>query len=244
MFQKNAEPQKSNDIFVKMENESNGVKIMKYSCPSSSAASSILPNENNNRLLSELSDIRQKHSNAIYELEKNKEMVVTLNNDKHQLFQTIETSNKAVDSLSTQNAALELSIVTAEEKLNVLQRENVSWKDKKKQFESSIESLRKEKLATIENGKQKEKENERLRKELKVLEARLKQNVSGTDQNKRYFSQTSAQTIENSYEVRELLAHRKKKTQREFLVRWKDTWEKESSLNCPKILKGYLNQNK
>lgn len=171
-------------------------------------------------------------------------MVITLNIDKQQLTQSIETSNEIVNALTTENATLKSRIVAAEKKWNVLQRENDIWKDKKKQFESSIELLQKEKLTAIESAKHKEKEIERLRKELKVLEARLKQNMSGAEQNKRYFSQTSAQTIENSYEVHELLADRKKKNHREFLVRWKNTWEKECDLKCPKILKKYLNQHK
>lgn len=50
----------------------------------------------------------------------------------------------------------------------------------------------------------------------------------------------------DDYEVENILDHRFTKKQRKFLVQWKgysseyDTWEPETSLNCPKILKLYL----
>lgn len=239
----NAEPKKTNAIFVKMENESNDVEIMKYNCPSTSTASSTTSTGDNDRFLSQLSDIRQKYSNAIYELEKTKEMVTSLHNDKDRLLQTIEKSDKTVESLSSQNAALKLRIVAAEDEMNMLRHENDVWKDEKKQLESSIQSLQKEKMAIIKNEQLKSKEIVLLRKEAKVLQARIKQNASGTERNKRYFNQISAQTIDISYEVKDILAHRKKSNKREFFIRWKDTWEKESNLNCPKILKRYLKQH-
>lgn len=233
---KNAVPQKTDAIFVKVENESNGIKVLKYDCPSTSTASNVTPTGNNDRLMAELADVRQKYCNAVYDLEKTKEITVALK-------KTIDVNNGTIDSLTAQNAELESRIVATESQMNILQRENDTLKSEKKQFESSMKSLRKEQMAAISNEEHKTKDIERLQKEVKILQARLKQNVSGAEQNKRYFSQTAAQTIDNNYEVKELLDHRKRNTQREFLVRWKDTWEKESSLNCPKILKAYLKRH-
>lgn len=51
------------------------------------------------------------------------------------------------------------------------------------------------------------------------------------------------------YEVEAILKHSGKKGKRRFLIRWKgyspnsDTWEKETNLNCPQMLKTYLEQN-
>lgn len=194
--------------------------------------------------MSELTDIRQKHSNGIYELEKTKESIIKLNNEKKQLLQTIDCNNQMVSSLSTQNKASDLRVARIEREINALHYENNILKDQRKQLESSIEALQKEKLAAIVNTKCKDLENGRLRKELKVSQARLKQNASGTKQNKRYFSQPSSQEVVNSYEVKQLLAHRKKNTQLEFKVQWKDTWVKESDLNCPKIQSAYLRKHK
>lgn len=224
----NAKPQKTDAIFVKVENESNGINIQKYDSPSTSCVS-----QSTNQLMAELSDVRQKYCTTTYELEKSKEMAIALK-------KSIDASNETMISLTTQNAALESRVIATETQMKVLKRENDAWKCEKKELESSIESLRTE---HTRNGNHKTKEIERLLNEVKVLQARLKQNVSGAEQNKRYFNQTSAQTIDNSYEVKELLDHRKRKAQREFLVRWKDTWEKESSLNCPKILKAYLKRH-
>lgn len=53
----------------------------------------------------------------------------------------------------------------------------------------------------------------------------------------------------NSWEVHELLNHKTVDEHRFFLVRWKgytaehDSWERESNLQCPKILKNYLKKN-
>lgn len=202
---------------MKIENESNNIEIVKYNCPSVAGTLANAPNDTISRLLSELSDIRKKHNDAIYQLEKNKEKVITLNNEKQQ-----HKSRK----------------YEAEKKINVLCHESVAWKDEKKQLESSIASLREEKLAAIE-------QNDRLRKELKASTARLKQNLSGAQLNKRYHSQTPALPEPvNSYEVKQLLAHRKRNAQRELKVQWKDTWEKESNLNCPKLLSAYWRKHK
>lgn len=248
MFQTNASASKSNAIFVKVENESSGVDIMKYNCPSvastSVASTSSLSNDTTSRLMSELADIRQKHSDNIYELEKTKELVVTLNNEKKQLVQMIDNNNQLVSSLSAENKAFELRVAEVERKMNELNHENNILKDQNKHLELSIESLHAEKLAAIDNTKSKDVENERLRKELKAAQARLKQNMSGTEQNKRYFSQPPTQEIANSYEVKQLLAHRKRKAQLEFKVQWKDTWIKESDLNCPKIKSTYWQKHK
>lgn len=52
------------------------------------------------------------------------------------------------------------------------------------------------------------------------------------------------------FEVEQLIEHRGRKPNREFLVRWKnfepsnDSWEKEINLSCPKILKDYLKKNR
>lgn len=52
------------------------------------------------------------------------------------------------------------------------------------------------------------------------------------------------------YEVEQLLKHRGRKGDREFMVRWvnygpeDDTWERESNLMCPKILQLYKKQHR
>lgn len=51
------------------------------------------------------------------------------------------------------------------------------------------------------------------------------------------------------YEVENIVKHRGKKTNREFLVQWKgyskehNSWEREANLSCPKILQEYLEKH-
>lgn len=53
-------------------------------------------------------------------------------------------------------------------------------------------------------------------------------------------------SVDQQFEVDKLLAHRGKKGDREFKVRWKkfgaehDSWKKASSLRCPLLLNSYL----
>lgn len=206
--------EKSIAIFVKVENESNNIEIVKYNRPSVASTSANVSNDTVSRLMSELADIRQKYSDGIYELEKTKEIVVTLNNEKQRLHRTIGSNKKTISSLTNLNKKFESQIAEAEKKMNGWYRENAGWKDQKSQLESSIASLREEKLSVIENTKSKHEENERLRKELKALQARVQQNLSGTLHNKQYFSQTPTKVSQtptiNSYEVKQLLSHRKK----------------------------------
>lgn len=80
--------------------------------------------------------------------------------------------------------------------------------------------------------------------EKSILEARNKQLQRGLDQRKSANgNDNDADTDE--YEVEKLIGHKMKNGVRFYLVRWKgytdedDTWERESNLNCPEILKSY-----
>lgn len=62
---------------------------------------------------------------------------------------------------------------------------------------------------------------------------------------KQLMARTSANEIENEFEVEAILNHRGRKGQRQFLIRWKNyssddnSWEPESNLNCSDILQEY-----
>lgn len=83
-------------------------------------------------------------------------------------------------------------------------------------------------------------------KENKNLIAKLKQ-LRRSSVNLVEKQQISLPTHNKSceYEVEKLMNHRGRKGKREYLVRWQnfdseeDTWEKESNLKCPIILKEY-----
>lgn len=98
-----------------------------------------------------------------------------------------------------------------------------------------------------ENVESFEKQVSELKIQNNSLQARLKQTEAGMNQNKQFNLQQSAEKKEENYEVEKLLDH---KEERLFLVRWKgygpedDTWEAESNLHCPKMLRAYLKKNK
>lgn len=116
-----------------------------------------------------------------------------------------------------------------------------------------IDTLVAEKAALLAKLKSANVDTKCLKKEKKILEARSKQFQSGMKQNiecKRAPEKIDRKEENNAardvFEVHEILNHKFTKRQRKFLVRWKgydsrhDTWEPETSLNCPKILKSYL----
>lgn len=186
-------------------------------------------NNNNDFLISELSDVRQKYSETIFQLHKSNESLSSL--------------NQIVDSLKTQNEAHKLHIDSMTKENATLQHENNSWKNEDTRMKQYIHIIEQEKLTTIESVMAKDREIGKVRKELKTLQARLKQNQAATAQNLRYFHRVDNVKVVDEYEVKNLLAHRDKKSGREFLVQWKETWEQESSLNCPKIKSAYLRKN-
>lgn len=83
----------------------------------------------------------------------------------------------------------------------------------------------------------------------KLLTARIKQLRTGIEQAD-HEEGVADESNENVYEVEKLINDKIKRDGRYFLVRWKgytskyDTWERESNLNCPGILKKYLQANK
>lgn len=95
------------------------------------------------------------------------------------------------------------------------------------------------------------KENKSVLKENRNLQAKLRQikRYSTFEMTPKRISCKSKQQS-NEFEVEQLLKHRGRKKNREFLVRWKhfgknyDTWEKELNLKCPLILNEYLRKNK
>lgn len=103
-----------------------------------------------------------------------------------------------------------------------------------------------------------------LQRENKVLKAQLNQLKAGVSQNQRYQSKNDAKLqtsntnktrksskysskvnkSDDVYDVQKLLDDKMENGTRLFLIQWKGyddkTWEKESNLNCPRLLKKYL----
>lgn len=81
-----------------------------------------------------------------------------------------------------------------------------------------------------------------LSRENQLLQARNKQLQTGIDQNSQ---QKNSIAKDVQYEVEKILEQKKQKGVWLYKIRWKgygaehDTWEKESNLKCPKILKAF-----
>lgn len=104
-----------------------------------------------------------------------------------------------------------------------------------------------ENAALLVKSKSADVEIRSLKKENKTLVARAKQFQSGVDQNAEHNRKSCDENVtERIYEVQNIMDHKFTKKQRKFLVHWKgydsrhDSWEPETSLNCPKVLKSYL----
>lgn len=84
-------------------------------------------------------------------------------------------------------------------------------------------------------------ENKRLQAQLKQFRSGILQRQSNDSHNKT----SNEHSDDQSYEVDAIIAHKNCKSGRLYLVRWKgyaddeDSWEKESNLDCPKILNKY-----
>lgn len=89
-----------------------------------------------------------------------------------------------------------------------------------------------------------QKEIAQLVREKNALQAKIKQLMACVSSQKKV--ESTDESDEDVYEVETILKHEVKKGARRFLIRWKnfspshDSWEKESNLNCPQILKDYL----
>lgn len=83
-----------------------------------------------------------------------------------------------------------------------------------------------------------------LKRENQLLTARIKQYQTGMQQKSFFENQMDRANME--YEVEAILNHRITANGRHYLIRWKgygsdeDTWEKETNLSCPKMLKSYI----
>lgn len=86
-----------------------------------------------------------------------------------------------------------------------------------------------------------------LTREKNAAQSKIKQMMAYAVSNKK--EESIDDLDEDEYEVQTILNHEVKKGVRRFEIRWKnfppsyDSWEKESNLNCPQLLKDYLDAN-
>lgn len=106
---------------------------------------------------------------------------------------------------------------------------------------SDLDALKKTLASQADKNMRNEKRISDLSRENQLLQARNKQLQSGIDQN----AQQKNAIAPDVYEVEKILDQKKQNGVWLYKIRWKgygvesDTWEKESNLKCPQILKTF-----
>lgn len=200
------------------------------------------------RFLTEIASIRRKYSSAVFDLERSKESIKSLELRNTNLVEECEQLKQTLRKHEQEKISISSSLDEATKKLNVLSLENKSLqlRSSEKNESKKIEVVPKENSSSLKL------QISELKKQNRVLEARLKQAEFGIEQN-RDFKLSQKQEIEKDdvcYEVEKLLKHRKKKNKLEFFVRWEgfgaeeDSWVPEDDLCCPDMLATYKRKYK
>lgn len=134
-------------------------------------------------------------------------------------------------------------------------RENIVLKEKLTASKAEMDEMKMQidEMTQQINDYERNRSSESVSRENKLLLAKVKQlRRSSTAPEIRRSSVIQKVKPESSeeFEVEDIINHRGKKGNREFLVRWKnfdsthDCWLKTSSLKCPMILKNYVKNKK
>lgn len=193
------------------------------------------------RFISEITLIRKKYSQAIFDLEKCKENVKSLEIKNESLAVDCVKFSTQVAKVQAEKEKIALDLESALEKIEHLSRKNPVGDE-------------------IQRKSSGEAQIPLLKKKIAVLEAQLKQTVLGTEQKRQSSNEDRHDAEEKEgkadettgYEVEKILNHRQKGAKLEFRVRWKgfgaegDTWEPESHLQCEscKVFNAYIKKKK
>lgn len=172
-----------------------------------------------------------------------------------------KTLVEKIVALRTENQGITLSLHQKNEECELLATEKQNFEHTVVALNTEISTL-KSQLTKIKSDFTAQKDCDRqtitnLTSENKTFHAQIQQLRAGIDlQTKttdKFHSSVSvrkSQKSEDVYEVETLVQHKKKKDGMYYLVRWKnftpeyDTWERESNLMCPEILRNYKREMK
>lgn len=147
-------------------------------------------------------------------------------------------------NLKTDNQQLTFDLRKKSDECNMLKRENETLVQKTTAMRTKINDL---KSHLSHNNTEHKNYVANLVHQNQLLLAQLEQLKSVTAQNNGV-SNVSNQNNDGVYEVEQLLDDKIKRNVRYYLVRWKgytaddDSWERESNLMCPELLKTYKAQ--
>lgn len=183
-----------------------------------------LGTKNNRSNVVESNQDKNKFINRIAALQKENQRYVLDMKKKDAAFATLKQEKQKIEEQLTEKViSLSAEVKTLRSELSVIKTQNAEQRDVDKNIISQ------------------------LNKKVRLLDARNKQLQTGSCQEKQtHVNQNKSNESGNSvFEVKTLVGHKQKKDGMYFLVRWKnfsskdDTWEHESNLMCPKVLKAY-----
>lgn len=199
----------------------------------------------NERAIKQIVSLEERNQNMYFEMKKKDTLICNL---KHQL----------------QNALKEIErLESNQQTIKSVQSECMCAKEKNKQAEeidllsSELETARQEidALKLLNENNEQKLMGLLLKNEQLELEQKQQIQKLSRDSNRHLVQKNNATKKavveavvddENVYEVEAILNHKVTRNHRKFLIKWKnfdkthDSWEKESDLKCPNILKQYL----
>lgn len=179
------------------------------------------------------SSVKQVPPTEDFAQEKQKliDTIVALKSDNQKITFDLKTKQEECAKLRTEKSILERDAIIATTKITKL--------------ESNLTHMQAEYAAKL-NENQKMLLDSQLQNE--TLSARTKQLQTTIAKNER--NENAIKDGNDEYEVETIIDEKKIGKTRYYLLRWKgfgpdgDTWEKESNLSCPMILKKYLQTKK
>lgn len=197
---------------------------------------------------------RNRHSNAKKSNGKVNVVKVELNSPRQRIEAISSQEEKQtlinkIVSLKTENQQLAFQLRSEQSEKTSLKSEMQKMARQINTQSTEITTLRSklsdESAKYTEMKSQNEMKISDLMRKNDVLDARNKQLQKGVNQQAVAEKQKVDENDDEVYEVDKLLNHTTENGVRFYLVRWKgysmrhDTWEKESNLDCPKILSAY-----
>lgn len=140
-------------------------------------------------------------------------------------------------------------IVDHSQQLHKYKMENKRFNDEHQRDQSEIRKLTETNVEHVKTIRYLKVDNQRLQAQNKQLQSQFNRISYDANQKCEDGSNKPIGTkrkATNVYEVEKLVSHRTRNGSMQFLVRWKgydadsDTWEREKNLNCPRLLKKYL----
>lgn len=209
---------------------------------------------NNRKLIREKNDVIEEllktkaQMNRLYfDCRKNIEQIQILETTKIKNEEMLSQNEQKIQTLLNEKKKLLLQIEAKKENANrcsMLMARLDKADEESKRYKKECEKQKSELISLT-------RENKQLSAQIKQLRScgeNIQLEIHDYNQSNEIKEKTNKidQHNDEIYDVEDILDHKIKNKQNYFKIRWKgydetnDSWEKESNLNCPRILKKYL----